>query len=721
MNVCDERITKLTQRIDNPLPNYSKDQIQRSRKMQLEVPLPEETPVEVQASAPEAKLSNPERKTSAIVPPIKKTGPEDRQRNSGSAAGGQPGPRTPQALNPSTPQPLNPSPAGQGAVQGLVGGQSDLAYSIERPRVGAGETSSVPGLELITKRDISELQALHATLPKRIKGEDSSSDFEQPSLPLSSQHNKLTNYFKLANPKPATSKAEDFSSVEFKKFTESALPRVPATQFERLLSEKDREIAELNSKVQELLHFKQRARTIIASSQLSLENKRRLEARNWILAERQALGEFVTVREGARFKEVWVDGVEYLKAKEALARVLADKETLERRRKALKRKTRPGESCEKRESSGTFSGVKGCYFSQLGAELSDSNSFSVLSERGLEELREQLNSQSAFLAREETSIKEKLEALDRRKELLISTQKLAVEEENSRFGRAPAGDREPQWPLMNGRYQVLGLLGKGGFSEVYRGFDTEELRSVACKIHQMSQHWSESVKSNYIKHILRETNVHRSITHPNVVAHYDTVEIDSNSFCTVLEFCNGPDLSAYLKRHKTLSEREARAIIKQVFAALKFLGESHRKVIHYDLKPQNILFHNGTVKISDFGLCKVMGSNEAHVELTSQGVGTYWYLPPECFLPEGAKISTKVDVWSAGVVLFEMLFGFRPFGHEACQERIWKEGIMLKANSLDFPAKPVVSAEMKDFLRKCLDYNQDDRIDVLQAYNLLNR
>jgi tousled-like kinase len=70
-------------------------------------------------------------------------------------------------------------------------------------------------------------------------------------------------------------------------------------------------------------------------------------------------------------------------------------------------------------------------------------------------------------------------------------------------------------------------------------------------------------------------------------------------------------------------------IIKQVINAIRYLHSLQDKVIHYDLKPQNIMFHKGKIKITDFGLCKI--TRDDVIELTSQGVGTYWYLPPECF------------------------------------------------------------------------------------------
>lgn len=66
-------------------------------------------------------------------------------------------------------------------------------------------------------------------------------------------------------------------------------------------------------------------------------------------------------------------------------------------------------------------------------------------------------------------------------------------------------------------------------------------------------------------------------------------------------------------------------------SGLKYLNDQNKKIIHYDLKPQNIIFHNGEVKITDFGLCKIIDEGNEKIELTSQGVGTYWYQAPECF------------------------------------------------------------------------------------------
>ena len=131
---------------------------------------------------------------------------------------------------------------------------------------------------------------------------------------------------------------------------------------------------------------------------------------------------------------------------------------------------------------------------------------------------------------------------------------------------------------------------------------------MACKIHQLNKDWKDDKKANYIKHALREYNIHKNLVHPRIVSLFDVFEIDANSFCTVLEYCDGHDLDFYLKQvnnstilliffnqknipnnfflqHKTISEREARSIVMQVSSALRYLNEIKPPIIHYDLKP----------------------------------------------------------------------------------------------------------------------------------------
>ena len=131
-------------------------------------------------------------------------------------------------------------------------------------------------------------------------------------------------------------------------------------------------------------------------------------------------------------------------------------------------------------------------------------------------------------------------------------------------------------------------------------------------------------------------------------------------------------------------------------------------IIHYDLKPANILLDvtRTQVKIINFGLSKIMTTaaaattgtnpdgtggmvhhdNDGRMELTSQGAGTYWYLPPKCFLPKHqARINNKVDVWSIGVIYYQMVVGEQPFGHGQTQDAILADATILNARTVHFP------------------------------------
>jgi len=219
--------------------------------------------------------------------------------------------------------------------------------------------------------------------------------------------------------------------------------------------------------------------------------------------------------------------------------------------------------------------------------------------------------------------------------------------------------------LHDGRYVLLNLLGKGGFSEVFKAYDLHDMRFVACKIHQLGSEWTEDHKRNYIKHAVREYNIHRDLAHRHVVRLLDVFEVSSEAFATVMEICDGGDLDLHLKKHGALPEREAKAIAVQVLEALCYLNSpaSARRVIHYDLKPPNILFDAmGEARVTDFGLSKEVNSGQTMgQELTSRGAGTYWYLPPECFEARPV-ISSKVDVYSLGCIVFQMVYGKKPFG-----------------------------------------------------------
>ena len=152
---------------------------------------------------------------------------------------------------------------------------------------------------------------------------------------------------------------------------------------------------------------------------------------------------------------------------------------------------------------------------------------------------------------------------------------------------------------------------------------------------------------------------------------------------------------------------------------LSHASGNRQGIIHYDLKPGNILFDEfGDAKITDFGLSKIVDAPDAaeSMELTSQGAGTYWYLPPECFITEHAvRISNKVDVWSIGVIYYQMLYGKRPFGDGMSQDRVLTDNTMLNAHEVRFPDSPSdITDEGKEFIRQCLTYDQSFRPTVGQ-------
>ncbi|KAL9823538.1 serine/threonine-protein kinase tousled-like 2 isoform 7-T11 [Geothlypis trichas] len=453
-------------------------------------------------------------------------------------------------------------------------------------------------------------------------------------------------------------------------------------------------------------------RCVTMSKKLLIEKSKqeKMACRDKSMQDRLRLGHFTTVRHGASFTEQWTDGYAFQNLIKQQERINSQREEIERQRKMLaKRKppamgqTPPASTEQKQRKSKTN-----------GAE----NETLTLAE--YHEQEEIFKLRLGHLKKEEAEIQAELERLERVRNLHIRELKRIHNEDNSQF---------KDHPTLNDRYLLLHLLGRGGFSEVYKlfslqAFDLTEQRYVAVKIHQLNKNWRDEKKENYHKHACREYRIHKELDHPRIVKLYDYFSLDTDSFCTVLEYCEGNDLDFYLKQHKLMSEKEARSIIMQIVNALKYLNEIKPPIIHYDLKPGNILLVNGTacgeIKITDFGLSKIMDDDSYNsvdgMELTSQGAGTYWYLPPECFVvgKEPPKISNKVDVWSVGVIFYQCLYGRKPFGHNQSQQDILQENTILKATEVQFPPKPVVTPEAKAFIRRCLAYRKEDRIDVQQ-------
>ncbi|KAK6926589.1 Protein kinase domain [Dillenia turbinata] len=421
---------------------------------------------------------------------------------------------------------------------------------------------------------------------------------------------------------------------------------------------------------------------VISDLLISVSRAERQEARLKVRQDSLRLGNVGVIRAGTVISETWEDGQALKDLNAHLRHLLEMKEAVERHRKSLKKR-------QNDRGDGNDS--------EIGVQEED---FLIQDEI--------YKSRLASIKREEDNILRERDRYELEKGRLIREMKRIRDEDGSRFNN---------YQILNHRYALMNLLGRGGFSEVYKAFDLVEHRYVACKLHGLNAQWSEEKKQSYIRHAIREYNIHKSLVHHNIVRLWDTFEIDHNTFCTVLEYCSGKDLDAVLKATPILPEKEARIIIVQIFQGLVYLNKRTQKIIHYDLKPGNVLFDElGVAKVTDFGLSKIVEDDVGSqgMELTSQGAGTYWYLPPECFeLSKIPLISSKVDVWSAGVLFYQMLFGKRPFGHDQSQERILREDTIINALKVDFPSRPAVSNEAKDLIRRCLTYNQAERPDVL--------
>ncbi|CAF1412665.1 unnamed protein product [Adineta steineri] len=450
----------------------------------------------------------------------------------------------------------------------------------------------------------------------------------------------------------------------------------------------------------------------------------RKQARQKCMENRLRLGQFVTQRQGATFVENWTDGSAFSDITKQQEMIQRAREELDRERRNLLRR-RP--NCEVKEKPPKTPNSKSRTKDRTGAfipqdetsndgmkTMNDANKASLVSDWN--ESDEILRLRQASLKKEEMDLQIEYEKLERERNLHIRELKRIYNEDHSRF---------QDHPILNERYLLLSLIGKGGFSEVHKAFCLKEQRYVAVKVHQLNKEWKEEKKANYIKHALRECDILKTLDHPRIVRLFDVFEIDTDSFCTVLEYIEGNDIDFFLKQHKYIPEKEARSVVMQTVSALRYLNNGIKPpVIHFDLKPANILLGTGTssgeIKITDFGLSKQMCEDtydpEHGMDLTSQGAGTYWYLPPEVFVqgPNPPKISSKVDVWSLGCIFFQCLYGRKPYGHNQSQAAILENQTILKAKEVEFPAKPIISDGAKIFIRRCLTYNVRDRPDVNQ-------
>ncbi|MBV9073842.1 MAG: protein kinase [Acidobacteria bacterium] len=221
--------------------------------------------------------------------------------------------------------------------------------------------------------------------------------------------------------------------------------------------------------------------------------------------------------------------------------------------------------------------------------------------------------------------------------------------------RGPAGSALQIGDVLADRYRILDLLGQGGMGAVYKAEDLKLSRFVAVKVIRRELAADPSVMQRFRQELI----LARDVTHQNVIRLYDIGEANAVDFIT-MEFVDGEDLSTMLARKGKLSPDEAADIVSQICAGLQ---AAHAKgIIHRDLKPGNILRENtGRIVVMDFGLARTLETES----MTRSGalVGTFEYMSPE--QAQNASIDARSDLYTVGLIFYELLTGDRPFRAES--------------------------------------------------------
>jgi serine/threonine-protein kinase len=266
---------------------------------------------------------------------------------------------------------------------------------------------------------------------------------------------------------------------------------------------------------------------------------------------------------------------------------------------------------------------------------------------------------------------------------------------------------------ISGRYKVLEMIGGGGMANVYLAHDMILDRDVAVKMLRLDFANDEE----FIRRFRREAQSATSLAHPNIVSIYDVGEEDS-LYYIVMEYVNGQTLKQYIQQQLPFCVEEAIDIMMQLTSAISHAHQN--RIIHRDIKPHNILIDpNGNVKITDFGIAMALSATS--ITQTNSVLGSVHYLSPE--QARGGMANRKSDIYSLGIVMFELLTGRLPFSGESAVSialkhlqsetpsvRRWNpkipqsvENIVLKATAKDPFHRYNNVDEMEEDLRTALD------------------
>jgi serine/threonine-protein kinase len=259
--------------------------------------------------------------------------------------------------------------------------------------------------------------------------------------------------------------------------------------------------------------------------------------------------------------------------------------------------------------------------------------------------------------------------------------------------------------LVGERYELEELVGTGGMSSVYRAHDRLLDRKVALKV----LHPQFTDDEEYVERFRREARAVARLSHPNIVTVIDRGEADGRQFI-VFEYVDGENLKALVARDGALSVESAVSLAHQVARALAFAhGEG---LVHRDVKPQNVLLNgDGRAKVTDFGIARSLDVKHGMTQ-TGTVLGTSDYIAPE--QAQGQTIGPQTDVYSLGVVLYELLTGEVPFPGE--------NFVAVAMRHINEPPpsarelRPDVSPRLDAALRRAMAKDPRDRFPSMEAF-----
>jgi len=249
--------------------------------------------------------------------------------------------------------------------------------------------------------------------------------------------------------------------------------------------------------------------------------------------------------------------------------------------------------------------------------------------------------------------------------------------------------------ILGDRYEILEKIGTGGMAEVFKGKDHKLNRYVAVKV------LKEEFRDNdgFVKKFKEEAQAAAGLAHPNIVNVYDVGD-ENGIYYIVMELVEGITLKNYIERKGRLTIKEATSIAIQVSAGLEVAHNNH--IVHRDIKPQNIIIsREGKVKVTDFGIAKATTSQTT----TSSAMGSVHYASPE--QARGGYVDHRSDIYSLGIVMYEMVTGRVPFDGETAVTVAVKH---LQEQMVP-PSKycPEIPYSLEQIIKKCTEKSPDRR------------